>query len=171
MILLSYDGSDDAQAAIDTTARLMPGAQATVLTVWETFVDAMTRGGGLGMGFGAYVGFDDADVEANDQTNRDAALAQAAEGAKRATAAGLVATPRCETRHDTVATTVLAVAAEVEADLVVLGTRGRTGVTSLLLGSVSHAVLQHADRAVLVVPSPAVAATRHEWVARQPVPA
>jgi hypothetical protein len=30
----------------------------------------------------------------------------------------------------------------------------------MLLGSVSHAVIQHADRAVIVVPSPEVAAAR-----------
>jgi nucleotide-binding universal stress UspA family protein len=41
-----------------------------------------------------------------------------------------------------------------------MGTRGLTGVKSLLLGSVSHAVLQHADRAVVVVPSPEVARER-----------
>ncbi|HEX5194349.1 MAG TPA: hypothetical protein VFW09_16240 [Solirubrobacteraceae bacterium] len=32
---------------------------------------------------------------------------------------------------------------------------------SLLLGSVSHAVLQHADRTVVVAPSPSVAQRRH----------
>jgi hypothetical protein len=39
----------------------------------------------------------------------------------------------------------------------------------MLLGSVSHAVLQHADRAVIVVPSPAVAEERREWIDRRVV--
>jgi nucleotide-binding universal stress UspA family protein len=52
------------------------------------------------------------------------------------------------------------VADEVEAAVIVLGTRGLTGLKSLWLGSVSHAVLQHADRAVIVVPSPGIAAER-----------
>jgi nucleotide-binding universal stress UspA family protein len=41
-----------------------------------------------------------------------------------------------------------------------MGTRGLTGIKSVLLGSVSHAVLQHADRPVIVVPSPDVANKR-----------
>jgi nucleotide-binding universal stress UspA family protein len=165
MILVSYDGSADAQAAIDLAARLMPGAEATVLIVWEPFVEFMTRTGAMGLGFGPGYG----DVTEIDASSRDAALLLATEGAERATAAGLVAKPRCETLQDAIATTVLSVAADIDADLVVVGTRGLNAVKSLLLGSVSHAIVQHADRAILVAPSPALAATRHEWVTEHAV--
>jgi hypothetical protein len=35
MILLCYDGSADAQAAIDRAGLLMPGSDATVLVIWR----------------------------------------------------------------------------------------------------------------------------------------
>ena len=41
-----------------------------------------------------------------------------------------------------------------------MGSRGLTGLKSVLLGSVSHELIQHADRTVAVVPSPGVAASR-----------
>ena len=43
MILIAYDGSDDAKAAIEQAGKLFPGETATVLTVWERFIDTMAR--------------------------------------------------------------------------------------------------------------------------------
>jgi len=60
----------------------------------------------------------------------------------------------------TVAGAILAEAEAVDASAILMGSRGLTGLKSLLLGSVSHAVIQHADRAVIVVPSTEVAASR-----------
>jgi nucleotide-binding universal stress UspA family protein len=99
-----------------------------------------------------------------DAAMRQAALALATDGAQRATAAGLVAQPMIANRDGDIAETILAVGADLEADVIVLGTRGLGAVKTLMLGSVSHAVLHHADRAVLVVPSPALADRRHRWV-------
>jgi nucleotide-binding universal stress UspA family protein len=169
MILVSYDGSADAQAAIDRVAQLMPGTEATVLTIWAPFVDTLARTGSMGAGFG--MAGSGVDLETIDASTRGAALATATEGAERATAAGLVAHPRCASRHDGIANTILAAAAEQDADAIVMGTRGLGGVKSFLLGSVSHAVAQHADRAVLIVPSPSVAERRREWVHHEAVPA
>jgi nucleotide-binding universal stress UspA family protein len=66
-------------------------------------------------------------------------------------------------RDDDIATVILAEATDLNADVIVLGTRGLGGVRSLMLGSVSHAVLHRSDRAVLVVPSPHLAEQRHHW--------
>jgi nucleotide-binding universal stress UspA family protein len=167
MILASYDGSADAQAAIDHAAQLMPGSEVTVLTVWEPFQLALSRTGGMGMGMGMAASYPD--TGEIDAASEAAASAQASEGADRATAAGLVAEPRIALREDAIAGAILAVADELDADAIVLGTRGLTGLRSMLLGSVSHAVLQHADRSVVVVPSPAVAEERRKWADRRDV--
>jgi len=168
MILLTYDGSADAQAAIDNVARLMPAATTTVLTVWVPFTDALARTAtpAMGIGTGMY-----ADAEGIDEANRAAAFATADEGARRATAAGLVARPRAQVCEGGVATTIADVAAELECDAIVVGTRGLSGVKSFLLGSVSHAVVQHADRAVLVIPSPPLAQRRRRQAGRDAAPA
>lgn len=48
--------------------------------------------------------------------------------------------------------TICAVAQETSADLIVVGTRGRTGIAKALLGSVAEEVLRISDRDVLAVP-------------------
>jgi nucleotide-binding universal stress UspA family protein len=167
MLLICYDGSADAQAAIDHSALLMPGSEATVLVIWETLLETMTRSGSMGMGMGM-VGI--GDETGTDAAIRKGALNLATEGAQRAGAAGLVAQPRIANRDGDIAETIVTVAADLEADAIVLGTRGLGGLKSLMLGSVSHAVLHHADRAVLVVPSPGLAGRRHRWVDQAQIP-
>jgi len=169
MILVSYDGSSDARAAIDHVAQLMPGARATILSVWVPFADALARTASPGMGVSLGI-YEYAEAGGIDAVNRAAALATATEGARRATAAGLVARPQAQSANGDVAMTIRDVAAELDAQAIVLGTRGLSGVKSFLLGSVSHAIVQHADRAVLVVPSPALARRRRRQAGRGTAP-
>lgn len=155
MILIAYDGSADAQAAIQHAAQLFPNKPATVLAVWESFEDVIARTGAIS----ALAGFD---YEAVDREYEQQSRTRAEEGAERAQEAGLLAQPQIRLRNGSVARAILAEADRIDAEAIVLGTRGMTGLKSLLLGSVSHAVLQHADRPVIVVPSPEVAAARAE---------
>jgi len=138
----------------------MPGSDATVLVIWETILETLTRTGSVGMGFGMVGTYGD---DGTDAALEKAALDTASDGAQRARTAGLVAQPRIVNGRDEIAADILAVAGEVDADVIVLGTRGRGGVKSLMLGSVSTAVLHHADRPVLVIPSSALAQERHRY--------
>ncbi len=154
MILICYDGSADAKAAIERGAQFLNGQKATVLTVWSPFrsVAAGTPGG-----FGMVV---IPNVEEIDEASADAARERAQEGVELARQAGFDAVPASSAIQSTVAEAILSTAETLEATAILMGSRGLTGLQSLLIGSVSHGVIQHADRAVIVVPSAEVARRR-----------
>ena len=149
MILICYDGSTDAGEAIARGAAVLRGQRATVLTVWSPFDSAA-----LGLSGGVE------DMQNNDEASRRHAQEQAEVGARLAAAAGFDASPRAVGRRTTIADAILDEADTLEAAAILMGSRGLTGLKSMLLGSVSHAVIQHADRMVIVVPSPDVASAR-----------
>ena len=155
MILICYDGSADAQAAIEHAGELLAGQPAGVLTVWEPFIDVLTRSG-AGLSVGGLI----ANIDEIDAASEREARERAEEGVERARRSGLDAQARTRQRGASIADAVLDEAEEVDASAVVLGTRGLSGVKSLLLGSVSHGVLQHADRPVVIVPAARTAAER-----------
>jgi nucleotide-binding universal stress UspA family protein len=153
MILICYDGSADAHAAVEQAAKLFTNQPATVLTVWEPYVELVVR---TSLGFVPSI----PDADEVDEASRKAAEARAAEGAEIASGLGTAATPKAASHATTTALAILAEADALDATAIVMGSRGLTGVKSLLLGSVAHELIQHADRTVVVVPSPEVAASR-----------
>jgi len=61
---------------------------------------------------------------------------------------------RAELREGSPVTSLLELADEVDADLVVVGSRGVGGFPGLLLGSTSTQIAQHTRRPVVIVPGP-----------------
>ena len=162
MILICYDGSADARAAIEGAAELFPDEPATVLTVWQPFVEVMAR---TTVGFGLVPSVPSPDEI--DQASQTSAEQTAVEGAELASRLGMTAQPRAASQLTTTARAILGEAAHVGANAIVMGSRGLTGVKSLLLGSVSHEVIQQADRTVVIVPSPEVATSRQREVRQE----
>jgi nucleotide-binding universal stress UspA family protein len=142
-ILIAYDGSNFAKAAIDEVARQFgSGRPVLILTVWEPFEAIPFLGvGGVGANQDA--------VDAIVTDSEKGASKVAEEGAKRARDAGLDASALVESGAPAWQRIVKA-AEEQDASLVVIGSRGHSGLGYVLLGSVATAVAQHSKRPVLI---------------------
>jgi nucleotide-binding universal stress UspA family protein len=147
-VLLCFDGSENARAAIARAGALLAHRPAVVLTVWEpvaswapydpaTILDApMSRLASHALGL--------------DDDMRDLARERMERGTKLATDAGFRAEGRIQKGKPW--RVICQVADELDAETIVVGARGLGRVQSALLGSVSAAVVHHAKRPVLVVP-------------------
>lgn len=142
-ILICYDGSDDAQRAIDAAADLLGPRRAVVLDVGPPLTTAESLAVMAPVTPGA----------AFEELNEDDARQRARAGTELAQRAGFVA----EARAGLAAPTwegIVDAADEIDAALIVLGSRGLSGVRERFEGSVSHDVAEHAGRPVLIVPPP-----------------
>ena len=143
-ILICYDGSDSAKHAIDAAAEILGPRRAVVLDVGPPLTAAESLAVMAPVAPGA----------AFEELNEDDARQRARVGADRARGAGFDA----KARADLAAPTwqgIIDVADEIDAAVIVLGSRGLNGARELLEGSVSHEVAQHAGRPLLIVPPPA----------------
>lgn len=157
-VLIAYDGSPDARTAITEVARLLPGVQAIVLYARQPLE-------GLAAHLDGHRALED--LRGVEKASLDASERIAFEGAEYARAAGLDAEPRVLSRMSTASEAIVQVADEIDAALIVLGSRGRGGLWSAVLGSTSVNVLHHARRPTMVVPSDAVVSARRR--SSQPV--
>jgi nucleotide-binding universal stress UspA family protein len=147
--LFCFDGSEGSLEALRAASRRLRPGPAVVLTVWETVALRVARRAFAG---GMTVANED-DLDAQEE---EAARAASEDGARRAREHGWDAQPRLARADTTEWRSIVDVANEIDAGLIVCGTRGLGGLRGLVLGSVSHAVLEHAGRPVLVAPAPPV---------------
>jgi nucleotide-binding universal stress UspA family protein len=140
-ILVCYDGSNDAGRAIEAAAAVFGSRRAVVLTV----APAMTLAEGMAAASSTVPG------TAFEDVNRVDALRRAESGAAHARRAGLDAEAQA-TIAPTTWQGIVDVADEVGAAVIVIGSRGLSGLRELARGSVSHDVATHARRPVLIVP-------------------
>jgi nucleotide-binding universal stress UspA family protein len=147
-LLIAYDGSSSAQAALRTAGRLIPGAEARVLTVYgspfsfdQVLLVAAVPTPEVRKGV---------DVLAREAMQE--ARSTAEQGSRLAAASGLQANAASieEDRHAWHA--VLAEADAHDVDLIVSGTRGRGAFARALLGTTSTGLLHNTHRPLLIVP-------------------
>lgn len=136
-ILIAVDGSPSAQEAVDFGLELAAEQHATATFVLVVpAVDILPAGG-----FGVTVPVPHQPVE-DESAPLDAAREQAEQQGVRVHTRLLKGDPADE---------IVAYADLIDADLIVVGSRGHGTLASALLGSVSRGILREARRPVLVV--------------------
>jgi nucleotide-binding universal stress UspA family protein len=143
-VVFATDGSPDADQAERFLATLpiahqVPVSVASVAEIVDPWVIGLWAGTNLPA----------ADAHGIYQIAQEQSRGASAESAERLRAAGIEARPA--TAVGNAAAEILTVAESLGADLIVLGTRGRTGLRRLVLGSVARRVLQQATASVLIV--------------------
>jgi nucleotide-binding universal stress UspA family protein len=128
-ILLAVDGSEHSKKAAAAAADIAkkPGGEVHVLYIHEV---------GL---------FAPVESTAEAQALVDGVVEQLQGGGVKASGDAIAA------RSGSVAPSILEAARSLGSDLIVMGTRGLSDFSGLLLGSVAHKVIHHADCPVLVV--------------------
>lgn len=147
-VLICYDGSASAKHAVSVAHATLGHQPTTLLHVWNPPVDVLadafsTRGSSSGP-----------PIAELQRDALDSAEAVIADGVAFAQRLGFTVKARLQRNDSSADREILKVAEELDAALIVIGTRGATALQSGLLGSVSNAVVHHSERPVLVVPSP-----------------
>ena len=149
-VLVAYDGSDLSKAAVRHAAQLFPDYRALVATVWEPELPELPVIDPVG-GTGFSIPADPETVEQIERVEHERAERVAREGAELARSLGLAAEPHAVPDELDVADTLIDLAREQSATVVVVGSHGISGLRSRLLGGVSRKLIDHCDRPVLVI--------------------
>ncbi len=142
-VLFAFDGSELAKRAIEETGRILGEGprEAVVVTVWQLFDVGFLPGAELAL-----------DAAQATEVER-AAEHTAAAGVSLAEGAGFRAHSRA-VQGAPAWKAIVDCAEAIDAELIALGSHGRSGVSGVLIGSVAGAVAAHSRRSVLIVHRP-----------------
>lgn len=145
-ILVAIDKSEPAQQAIIEACRLAKATNATL-----KFVHVMDM---ADYGW-EFINTQDPALRVQQQAAHEIASRPLTQAAKHAAELGVNAETEClPPQRAGVAAKLLELAAEWQAELVIMGTHGRDGIDHFLLGSVAERVVRHAKGPVMLVRTP-----------------
>jgi nucleotide-binding universal stress UspA family protein len=148
-VVIGYDGSEHADAAVKAAGRLLKVRETILQTVWigyHAVAPAALAGVPVAVATKA--------VQEVERGARESAQHTAEQGTRLAAGQGLEVQPEVVEADGNVWRALLVTAHEHRAAAVVVGSRGSSGFESVLLGSVSRALVHHAPAPVLVVRPP-----------------
>lgn len=148
-MLIAYDGSEEAKTALAYAGKILRVKTAYILTAWEPLhLQAARAAGAAGM---MQPDVHSA-VEIGDPAH-DEAVATCREGVAIAAEEGFEAKPYLAETETTIWSAIIDAANELDASVIVTGTRGLSGLRSLFSTSTSDALVKNAGRPVLIVPA------------------
>ena len=147
-ILICYDGSESAKRALTVAHNTLAAGNAVLLHVWNPPEAVLADSFGTRSAEHA-----DGVVDKLEEMAHRRAHDVMAQGRALAGELGVEVEAQMARSHSSVWETILTVADEIGAELIVAGTHGTTAVQELPLGSVSGGLVHHSERPVLIVPA------------------
>jgi nucleotide-binding universal stress UspA family protein len=143
-VLIAFDGSENARHAIAVAGQILGSRKAEVIHAWEPVSSASVRSAVYALPYN----------DAPELLEEERRLAEevATEGLRLAREAGFDATGAAVSGSGPLWATIVDRADQLQPALIVMGTRGLSGLRSALAGSVSHSVTSHTRFPVLSVP-------------------
>jgi nucleotide-binding universal stress UspA family protein len=147
IVFLATDGSEDAKLAGTTAVELANSTSSELHVVFVTQLPSVP--GAVSYWSGVPTGYPYTDAELEDRIEQQARKLLDAEVEEVRSAGGEVA--QAHLRIGDAAAEIVALAEDIDAGLIVMGSRGLGGIRGALMGSISEAVVRHAHCPVLVV--------------------
>lgn len=148
-VVVAYDGSAAAREAISAAGALLARRRALVLTVWDSALSLVALATPPDI---AMAPIPDPDRALDlDQELEQHAERVAGEGVELARSLGVEAEPRAVANDGDIAEAIINFARAEHAAVIVIGSRGLTGLRARLEGSTSKKVVTGADCPVIVV--------------------
>ena len=149
--VVAFDGSDEAGEAVRQAAVVLAGRPLLIVTVWEPGLAELSYTSGVGEPIAGYMPIDPETVMALDESVHAHANQVAEAGAIIAREAGATAEVVVVADEADPAETLASVAESHKAALIVVGSRGYTGMRAKLHGSTTQKLMHRTNLPLLIV--------------------